>query len=213
MASPGDGASGPSPFDLAVASLVEARATLSSLVRPELTVDETPAPSRIAPHAVALSAEVLVPAAGSGDEDEELGSGRFVLLHDPAGQEAWAGQWRVVTFVQASVEHDLGRDPLLPEVGWSWLEESLAAQGAAAIELGGSVTQSLSQGMGTLAGREGRSELEIRASWSPVLPAPGDSAPRFDLGPHLRAWATLLVTAAGLPPLPPGVAALPTRRR
>lgn len=206
----GAGPLGPAPFELAVASLVEARATLASLVRPELTVDETPAPTRLAPNAVALSAEVLVP---GEDGDEELAAGRFVLLHDPEGQEAWSGQWRVVTFVQASVEQDLGSDPLLPDVGWSWLEEALHVQGAAAVELGGTVTQSLSRGFGTLAAREGRTELEMRASWTPSLPVPGAAVPRYDVGPHLRAWATLLVTAAGLPPLPPGVAALPQRRR
>jgi hypothetical protein len=43
----------------------------------------------------------------------------------------------------------------------------------------------------------------MRASWSPV----------GELGPHLIAFAELLCSAAGLPPTPPGVVAMPARRK
>ena len=78
--------------------------------RPEVQLEEVPAPQRIAPHAVALSADVA-------RQEEELASGRFVVLYDPAGQEAWDGRFRVVTFARAALETDLGADPLLGEVG------------------------------------------------------------------------------------------------
>ena len=46
------------------------------------------------------------------------------------------------------------------------------------------------------------SEVEVRASWTPV----GDE---LDLVRHLGAWSDLLCATAGLPP--PGVSALPGR--
>ena len=60
------------PFDRVLTSL------RSVQFRPEMCVEEGPAPQRLAPHAVALTAEFI-------EDDEELASGRFVLLHDPDG--------------------------------------------------------------------------------------------------------------------------------
>ncbi len=167
----------------------------SARLRPEIVLEEVPAPQRIAPHAVAVSADVVV-------HDEELATGRFVLLHDPAGQEAWEGTFRAVTFVRAALEADLGNDPMLGEVGWTWLLEVLAENGAEHTAAGGTVTRVLSESFGALADRPASLELEVRASWTP----------RGDVGLHLTAWSALLCTVAGLPPLPPGVAPLPRRR-
>ena len=80
--------------------------------RPEMCVEEGPAPQRLAPHAVALTAEFI-------EDDEELASGRFVLLHDPDGVEAWEGHFRVVVFIKAVLEPDVAADPLLTGVGWT----------------------------------------------------------------------------------------------
>lgn len=174
-------------------------------LRPEVRLQEVPAPVRIAPHALALSGEVVSGAvAGSQGGEDELASGRFVLLHDPAGQEAWEGIFRVVSFVRAELEPELGGDPLLGDVGWSWLRECLDDAGAAATAHGGTVTRVLSDSHGTLADRPPTVEMEIRASWTPL---------DADLAPHLRAWAALLCTVAGVPPLPEGVSALPHRLR
>ena len=49
-----------------------------------------------------------------------------MLLHDPDGHEPWEGTFRVVTFVRAELEPEIGADPMLAEVGWSWLMEALA---------------------------------------------------------------------------------------
>lgn len=174
-------------------------------LRPEVVLSEVPAPQRIAPYAVALTADVLGrfdPA--TQDEPDELASGRFVLLHDPAGPEPWDGTFRAVTFVRAELEPEMGADPMLGEVGWSWLLESLAAHHAPHTQDGGTVTRVLSQSFGALADRPATVELEVRGSWTPL----GD-----DLGLHLHGWADLLCTVAGLPPLPEGVTALPGRRR
>ena len=65
------------------------------------------------------------------------------------------------------------------------------------------------QSFGALAGKHNDVELEMRASWTPV---PAGGAGAADLGDHLAAWAQLLCTAAGLPPLPDGVTPLGARQ-
>ncbi len=181
----------PAEFVRALESLAARR------LRAEVRLTEIPAPARIAPYAVALSAEV---AQDGADEDAEPASGRFVLLHDPAGQEAWEGTFRAVTLVRAALDPEVGADPLLCEAAWSWVEEALRAVGHHA--LGGTVTRVVSQAFGVLAERPGEVEVEIRASWTP----------EGDVGEHLAAWAAVLCTAAGVPPLPDGVASLSPRR-
>ncbi len=175
----------PSPFVQALHALRERR------LRAEVRLVEVPAPARIAPYAVALSAEV--DPEGTGDE---IASGRFVLLHDPAGQEAWNGTFRVVTLTRATLEPELGDDPLLCQAAWSWVTDALATTDHHS--LGGTVTQVVSESFAALAERPDTVEVEVRASWTP----------QGDVGAHLEAWAALLCTAAGLPPLPDGVTAL-----
>lgn len=183
-------------FEQAVQDLRVAR------LRPEVRLTEVPAPSRIAPYAVALTAEVVT--AGGSGEDDELASGRFVLLHDPAAPDPWDGVWRAVTFARAELEPELATDPMLGAVGWSWLMDALAFHDAPYVAEAGTVTRVLSESFAGLDDREATVEMEIRASWTPMGP---------DLGIHLRAWADLLCTIAGLPPLPEGVVALPGSRR
>ena len=171
----------------------------SARLRPEIVLDEAPAPQRLAPHAVALTAEVMDM---GGDE---IGSGRLVLLHDPMGHEAWDATFRVVTFARANVENDLATDPLVHAVAWSWLIEALDHRNAEYTALGGTVTRVSSESFGALSDRGSEAQIEVRASWSPV----GTPA---QIGAHVEAWGDLLATGAGLPPLPEGVLALPTQR-
>lgn len=182
----------------------------SARLRPEVALVEVPAPQRIAPYAVALTADVLTRASAVGapaidaEAPDELASGRFVLLHDPSAPEPWHGTFRAVTFVRAELEPEFGADPMLGEVGWSWLREALVAREARFTHDGGTVTRVVSQSFGALSERPASVELEVRGSWTPL----GD-----DLGLHLQGWADLLCTVGGLPPLPDGVTALPGRRR
>jgi hypothetical protein len=170
----------------------------SATVRPEVVLDETPAPQRLAPYAVALSAEVR-------HDEDDLATGRLVVLYDPEGQEAWAGATRVVAYVRAACEPEMASDPLLPGVGWSWLIEALEARGAGFTAASGTVTRVASESFGGMVGTPASAEVEIRASWSPL---------DDELGRHLEGWADLLCQAAGLPPLPPGVATIkPARAR
>lgn len=173
-------------------------------MRPEVRLTEVPAPTRIAPYAVALTADV---ARASGDDDDELASGRFVLLHDPSEPEAWGGAWRVVSFARAELEPEMATDPMLGDVGWSWLTDSLQSCGAQATAEAGTVTRVVSQGYGGLVENGTSVEMEVRASWTPTVSV------GMNLGVHLEAWGALLCTIAGLPPLPDGVVALPGQRR
>lgn len=171
------------------------RAALASLrdpkIRPEVVLTEVPAPSRLAPFSLALAAEVFLP---HNLDDTPVASGRFVVLHDPAGQPSWDGDFRAVTLARAALEPDIGHDPLLPGVSWSWVEENIGSQPDARA-LGGTVTAVASESFGELEAQESSVELEIRASWTTGS----------DLAPHLDAWSQLLCTVAGLPPLPAGV--------
>jgi hypothetical protein len=184
------GADLPRPFRQALAGLETVE------LRPEVSISPMPPPQRLAPFAVAL----LATASRDGDE---LAEGRLVVLHDPAGQDVWAGDTRCVAYVQAGVDVDMAADPMLAAVGWTWLTEALAVAGAEATAIGGTVTRTTSERFGALADNAPTADVEIRASWSPL----------GDLASHVVAFGELLCTAGGLPPLPPGVTPIPPRRR
>jgi DUF3000 family protein len=197
--SPGSASSAEPPaiFRTALARLRSAR------LRPEVVLEDAPAPQRLAPFSVALTADVVLPGA-----EAELATGRLVLLHDPDGHEAWHGTLRLVTFVRAELEPEMAADPLLTGVGWSWLIEALETRGAEYAAASGTVTRVTSESFGTLGGPTASAEssstaqVEVRASWTPL-----DDA----LERHLEAWGELLCTVAGLPPVPAGVRAMPSR--
>jgi hypothetical protein len=182
----------PEPFR---AALVGLRAALTAPLRAGLELQEVPGPKRLAPYAVAVAAEIC-------RDDEQVASGRFVVLHDPQGQEGWRGDTRVVAFVSADVEAEMAADPALAQVGWSWLTESLDERGAHHTATGGTVTRTVSCRFGQIEDADEASEVEVRASWTPLPDADG----ALDLGTHLLAWCDLLCSTAGLPP--PGVVAL-----
>ena len=179
----------PEAFTRAVAGL------RAGTPRPEILLEEIAAPQRLAPYSFALSATVL----RSG---EEVASGRLILLHEPAGHDAWHGDLRLVTLVTAELEADLAGDPLLPAVAWTWLTDSLDQQGAAYTAIGGTITQTASTRFGELAGPAPTADLEVRASWTPTS---------ADLAAHLLGWCAMLASTAGLPP--PGVTDLANRQR
>jgi hypothetical protein len=169
-------------------------------VRSEVRLTEVPAPTRIAPYAAALTADVI----DVSDPEADLATGRFVVLHDPSGPETWDGQWRIVTFARAELEPELAGDPMLGAVGWSWLTESVSTRDLRWTAEAGTVTRVVSESFAGLADREASVEMEIRASWTPAA---------GEIVDHLRAWADMLCTIAGIPPLPDGVVPLPGQRR
>jgi hypothetical protein len=196
---PGSGSDGPPEFQAAMAGLHAAR------LRPEIFCEEMPAPQRIAPFAAALTADVTV-------DDADIGTGRIIVLHDPDGNDAWLGTFRCVAYCRADIDPELITDPLLAEVGWSWLTEALEAHGASFVAASGTVTRVATESFGGMADEEATAQIEIRASWTPC-DADGtayDVVP--DIAAHVEAWGELLCTAAGLPPVPDGVAPMPSRR-
>ncbi|MGH3446043.1 MAG: DUF3000 family protein, partial [Nocardioidaceae bacterium] len=126
----------------------------------------------------------------------------IVLLYDPAGNDAWEGNFRCVAYARADIDPEMVADPLLGSVGWSWLVECLQSNGAEFVAPSGTVTKVASEGFGGMADDPSNAELEIRASWSP----------RGGLTEHVQAWGDLLCMAAGLPPVPAGVVPMPSRR-
>jgi hypothetical protein len=184
----------PAIFESAVASI------RAAVTRPELVVTEIPAPGRLAPYAFALAADL---ASSSHAADSELGTGRFVLLHDPSMPDAWGGVFRVVCFAQAPLETDIGLDPFVADVAWSWLVDALDDRAARYIAASGTATKIISTGYGELAEQGDGAQLEIRASWTPM---------EGDIRAHVEGWGELLCMLAGLPPVTEGVSLLSARR-
>ncbi|TFD45150.1 DUF3000 domain-containing protein [Cryobacterium frigoriphilum] len=176
------------------------RALRSALRRPELIVTEIPAPSRLAPYAVAFSADIAPVRHGS---DSDLGTGRFILLYDPEEPDAWGGAFRVVCFAQAPLETEIGLDPFLAEVTWTWLVDALDARGARYVAASGTATKILSSGFGELARQGDGAQIELRASWTPL---------DHNLTAHVEGWGELLCMLAGLPPAGEGISMLSARR-
>ena len=172
----------------------------AAATRRELTVSEIPAPSGLAPWSVALAADVTPALHGT---DSELGTGRFILLYDPEEPEAWGGAFRVVCYAQAPLEAEIGIDPFLANVAWSWLVDALDSRGAAYDSASGTATKTLSTGFGELATQADVAQIELRASWSPA---------DHDLTSHVEAWGELLCMLAGLPPAAEGVSLLSAHR-
>lgn len=179
-AAAGTGAPPPAEFLQVVAAVEGLR------LRPEIELSALPPPQRLAPHAHAIAATVH-----DAVTDDEIGSGRFVILYDPEGVDTWGGTLRFVIFATCDVEGEIARDPLLPDVGWSWLNESLDGCGAEYTALGGTVTATSSVRFGDISGTDRSDDVEIRASWT------GTGGPWER---HLAAFAGLLAVAAGLPP-------------
>lgn len=170
-------------------------------LRPELLCEDMPAPQRIAPHASALSADVTV-------DGNDVGTGRIILLHDPAGNDAWAGTFRFVAYARAELDPELAGDPLLAGVGWSWLTDALDGHGATYAAPSGTVTCVTTENFGSMSDEPPTAQIELRASWTPCGPDAGE----FDVSAHVEAWGELLCTAVGLEPVPEGVTAMPSRR-
>jgi Protein of unknown function (DUF3000) len=185
-------------FADAVAALTAARDAVAE-VRDDLAFEEWPAPKRLAPHAFALAATAY-------RDGMEAGTARLVLLHDPAVQEGWTGTFRVVIQVHAEVEEEMAADPLLGEVGWSWLTDALDLHAPGYRAPSGTVTRVITEGYGSKEDEPPSTAFELRASW-----CPGDDEMDDEIGGAVLAWSDVLAVAAGLPAQPPGTMALGRR--
>jgi len=186
-------------------------------VRPEFQIEQAPAPQRLAPHALTLVADAVPMENPLGDLSESA-TGRFVLLHDPDGVDEWAGTFRVVVFARCDVEPEILADPLIHEVAWTWVTDSLEHR--AVTHVGGTVTISSGTSFGTMAERPGDGLVEIRASWTPLTEShaahSADTGHSIDVAAtitdHLDAWIEILARLAGLPPSPAGVPQMAAHR-
>ncbi|MGH3158579.1 MAG: DUF3000 family protein, partial [Streptosporangiaceae bacterium] len=92
-------------------------------------------------------------------------------------------------------------------VSWTWLTEALDAGAAGYAAPSGTVTRVITEGFGGKQDEPAATELEIRASWSPVRSPDGPQPP--PLACHVTAWCEALSAAAGLPSGPAGVRVMP----
>ena len=201
----GAGSSAEETFAAAVAAFGAGREAQSQR---GLLFEDVPAPKRLAPYATAIAATVQ-------RDEVDVAWGRLVLLYDPDGQGGWDGFFRLVAYVRADVEPEIAADPLLGEVGWSWLSEALDAHVPGYALPSGTVTRVITEGFGAKRDELPLNGFELRASWSPA--GPGDSGAddtdldTIDLSAHIAAWCDCLSAAAGLEP--PGTRALRPPRR
>ncbi len=183
----------PEEFRLAVDSMKAAS------FRPEVTCEEMRAPQRIAPYSFALSAGVT-----RGETDEA--TGRLTLLHDPDGNETWQGTYRCVAYVRADIDPEQIEDGMLSAVAWTWLTHALRDHDARHLADSGTVMIVTSESFGSMADEDPTAQVEIRASWTPIL---DESHP---MSSHVEAWGELLCSAVGIAPVPEGVTPIPSHR-
>lgn len=186
----------PPEFTAVVAALLAA-----GEARDEVLIREAGRPTRLAPHGIALAATLE-------RGEDELAAGRLVVLHDPEGQPAWDGTFRIACYARAAIDPEMITDPMLPGVTWSWLEESLAERGAEFAALAGTVTTTASARFGQLREDDDTCEVELRCSWSPRWDPEDPEA----VGAHLEALCDLMTMMAGEPP-PEDVFSLNNRAR
>ena len=184
-------------------------------LRAEFTFEDVPAPKRLAPFAAATAATIR-------HDDADIAWGRLVLLYDPAAPEGWHGCFRLISYLRAEIDPEIAADPMLGQVGWTWLIEALDARTPGYGAPSGTVTRVTTEGFG---GKEEEPPIhgyEQRASWSPTAgeknkspgpaldPGPDGGDPAgLDIASHVTAWCDSLAAAAGLPPLALGARALP----
>jgi hypothetical protein len=174
----------PAEFTAVVAALLAA-----GEARSEVLIREAGRPTRLAPHGIALAATLE-------RGEDELAAGRLVVLHDPDGQPAWDGTFRIACYARAAIDPEMITDPMLPGVTWSWLEEALAERGAEFVALAGTVTTTASARFGQLREDEDTCEVELRCSWSPRW----DTDDAQSVAAHLEALCDLMTMMAGEPP-------------
>jgi hypothetical protein len=115
---------------------------------------------------------------------------------------AWEGHIRLVSYITAQLEAELIIDPMLLEVGWSWITDAL--DGLHYLALSGTVSRNDSQSFGDISARAPEGSIEMRASWT--------IANADEFSSNLNAWITMLQSASGLEPLPEGVTHIASNR-
>lgn len=168
----------PAEFQLALKDLID------PYTRPELSTHQIASPNGIAPAAVAYSADVP----DNTEAASNRGVGRIVFLHDPAQFETWGSKMRVIAYVKSPLEAEMELEEDSASYYWDILKRALEKHGAISTHEAGTITKMSSTGMGALATEQRKTEIELRASWSPL-----DTS----LAPHFAAWQDLVAAMAG----------------
>ena len=155
---------------------------------PEVRVEPLRPPQRLAPWSYAVSAEIITartartsPPAGWSCCTTRTGTrpGTACCASSPTPPPSW--------------NDEMGVDPMLPAVGWSWLDRRAGRTRRRPYRAaGGTVTQTTSTRFGDLHGAAHAVSLELRASWT--------ARHRRPRARTCCAFVDLLCTAAGLPP-------------
>ena len=99
----------------------------------------------------------------------------------------------------------MAADPVLCEMGWHFLFDSLEKNQCFYENPSGTVTKVTSASFGALKDQVETNELEIRASWTPTSPA--------KIVDHARAWLEAIEISCGMAPVPAGVGQLSRNNR
>lgn len=158
--------------------------------RSEIELTQIPSPNKIAPEAIAISAEIVHQTAS------DHGVSRLVFCRDPEQPEGWNSEFRIIGYAKSPIELEMAKDDYTAALPWEWLKDSLHAAKAGFAHEAGTTTTVISTGHGALIAQPQHAELEIRASWAPS---------GYDLSAHLQAWTELLALISGLPPIDPKV--------
>jgi hypothetical protein len=150
-----------------------------------VTLEPISPPRAIAPFATAAAVSVETSL-------EEPCQGKLILLHDPAGQIAWAGDLRCVTFITTVIDWETLHEQDRADEIWAWLVGALENQGARFSCPSGTVTVVGSTRYDGLEAQLSQASIEIRASWTPALDRPEE------LTCHLRGWQEFLLDSTGL---------------
>ena len=163
---------------------VAARPLAQPFLRSELDTKQIEAPVGIAPFALAFAAQVP----DTTETPLHRGIGRIVFVHDPDQAETWGSNMRVIAYVKSPAELDLGKEDDSANYYWELLNRALNNHSAKFTAEAGTITKMSSTGMGSIASDKPSTEIELRASWTPL---------DGNLEPHLAAWQDLIAAMAG----------------
>ena len=161
-------------FRTAVAGL-QAGLQQQQQARAEVDFETQPPPRKLAPFAAAVGATVYAPEPGARvicrtRTTRSAGAASSCSTTRP-GKTGWDGPFRIIAYVRADLEPEIAADPLIGQVGWSWLTEALDARAAGYRLPSGTVTRVVTEGFGAKQDEPMATGFELRASWSPADPA------------------------------------------
>ncbi|MFM8926682.1 MAG: DUF3000 family protein [Rhodoluna sp.] len=168
----------PAEFKVAAAPLA------TPYTRSELDTTQIASPHGIGPFSLAFSAQVP----DSTETPLNRGVGRIVFVHDPEQADVWGANMRVIAYAKSPAELDLGKEDDSANYYWELLSRALANHSAKYTAEAGTITKMSSTGMGSIATDKPSTEIELRASWTPL---------DGNLQPHLAAWQDLVAAMAG----------------